>query len=191
MDGILVLAAPIASFTGGPLGIPWLVASGFVLAAIGLAGTIPVLLRKPRLVAEIGPTNTAAGRGTGRADAAHLTHRRRERITHMTDRMPKKAYEDELRRLQAELVDMQAWVQATGARIVVIFEGRDAAGKGSTIKRVSEYLNPRVTASSPCPPRPSARRRSGTSSATSRICPPPARSSSWTAPGTTAPVSSG
>jgi polyphosphate kinase 2 len=47
--------------------------------------------------------------------------------------------------LQAKLVDMQAWVQATGARIVVIFEGRDAAGKGSTIKRVSEYLNPRVT----------------------------------------------
>jgi polyphosphate kinase len=40
---------------------------------------------------------------------------------------------------------MQAWVQQTGARIVVIFEGRDAAGKGSTIKRVSEYLNPRVT----------------------------------------------
>lgn len=40
---------------------------------------------------------------------------------------------------------MQAWVQHTGARIVVIFEGRDAAGKGSTIKRVAEYLNPRVT----------------------------------------------
>ncbi|MFD4958410.1 polyphosphate kinase 2 [Microbacterium sp. NPDC058389] len=60
-------------------------------------------------------------------------------------RIPKKAYERELRRLQAQLVDMQAWVQSTGARIVVIFEGRDAAGKGSTIKRVSEYMNPRVT----------------------------------------------
>ena len=60
-------------------------------------------------------------------------------------RIPRKAYEQELRRLQAQLVDMQAWVQSTGARIVVIFEGRDAAGKGSTIKRVSEYLNPRVT----------------------------------------------
>jgi len=56
-----------------------------------------------------------------------------------------KKYNRELRRLQAELVDMQAWVQATGARIVVIFEGRDAAGKGSTIKRVAEHLNPRVT----------------------------------------------
>lgn len=60
-------------------------------------------------------------------------------------RLPKKLYERELARLQAQLVDMQAWVQATGARLVVIFEGRDAAGKGSTIKRVSEYLNPRVT----------------------------------------------
>jgi polyphosphate kinase len=63
----------------------------------------------------------------------------------VTERMPKKLYERELRLLQAQLVDLQAWVQATGARIVVIFEGRDAAGKGSTIKRVAEYLNPRVT----------------------------------------------
>lgn len=63
----------------------------------------------------------------------------------MGHRLPKKVYEKELRRLQAQLVDMQAWVQSTGARIVVLFEGRDAAGKGSTIKRVAEYLNPRVT----------------------------------------------
>ena len=63
----------------------------------------------------------------------------------MTKRMAKKLYESELMVLQAKLVDMQAWVQAAGARIVVIFEGRDAAGKGSTIKRVAEYLNPRVT----------------------------------------------
>ncbi|MDR7188802.1 polyphosphate kinase 2 [Microbacterium sp. BE35] len=62
-----------------------------------------------------------------------------------SSRLSKKIYEQELRRLQAQLVDMQAWVQASGARIVVIFEGRDAAGKGSTIKRVAEYLNPRVT----------------------------------------------
>lgn len=62
----------------------------------------------------------------------------------MAKRLPKKVYESELRRLQAQLVDMQAWVQKSGARIVIIFEGRDAAGKGSTIKRVTEYLNPRV-----------------------------------------------
>lgn len=60
-------------------------------------------------------------------------------------KLSKKLYKQELRRLQAELVNMQAWVQATGARVVVIFEGRDAAGKGSTIKRIAEYLNPRVT----------------------------------------------
>jgi polyphosphate kinase 2 len=52
-------------------------------------------------------------------------------------------YEKELRRLQAELVTLQEWVRATGQRIVVVFEGRDAAGKGSAIKRVTEYLNPR------------------------------------------------
>lgn len=63
----------------------------------------------------------------------------------MSARMPKRLYEDELKVLQARLVDMQAWVQATGARIIVIFEGRDAAGKGSTINRVAQYLNPRVT----------------------------------------------
>lgn len=63
----------------------------------------------------------------------------------MTRRMPKALYENELAELQAKLVEMQAWVQHSGARVVVIFEGRDAAGKGSTIKRVSEFMNPRVT----------------------------------------------
>ena len=53
-------------------------------------------------------------------------------------------YEAELFRLQAELVALQEWVRSTGARVLVIFEGRDAAGKGSAIKRVTEYLNPRV-----------------------------------------------
>ena len=59
-------------------------------------------------------------------------------------RVPRQLYETELYRLQAELVKVQEWVRAEGARIVVIFEGRDAAGKGSTIKRVTQYLNPRV-----------------------------------------------
>ena len=61
-----------------------------------------------------------------------------------TRKLPKRRYETELFRLQGELVKMQEWVRAEGARIVVIFEGRDAAGKGGTIKRVSQYLNPRV-----------------------------------------------
>ena len=61
-----------------------------------------------------------------------------------TTRFPKKLHEDELFRLQAQLVEIQEWVRAEGKRLVVIFEGRDAAGKGSTIKRVTQYLNPRV-----------------------------------------------
>jgi polyphosphate kinase len=60
------------------------------------------------------------------------------------ERLPKRVYERELYRLQAELVKLQEWVRVEGARVVVIFEGRDAAGKGSTIKRVTEYLNPRI-----------------------------------------------
>ena len=64
--------------------------------------------------------------------------------TQLPRRMASKLYEQELYRLQAELVTVQEWVRAEGARIVVIFEGRDAAGKGSTIKRVTQYLNPRV-----------------------------------------------
>ena len=59
-------------------------------------------------------------------------------------RLPKKVYVRELLRLQAELVKLQEWVRVEGARVVVVFEGRDAAGKGSTIKRVTEFLNPRV-----------------------------------------------
>ncbi len=62
----------------------------------------------------------------------------------MDSKYPKGLYERELFRLQAELVKVQEWVRAEGKRLVVIFEGRDAAGKGSTIKRVSQYLNPRV-----------------------------------------------
>ncbi len=61
-----------------------------------------------------------------------------------TGRLPKGRYEKELVRLQAELVKLQEWVRVEGARLVVVFEGRDAAGKGSAIKRVTQYLNPRV-----------------------------------------------
>ncbi|MDG9703935.1 polyphosphate kinase 2 [Streptomyces sp. DH37] len=59
-------------------------------------------------------------------------------------RLPRPVYEKELGRLQEQLVVMQEWVRSTGARLVVVFEGRDAAGKGGAIKRVTEFLNPRV-----------------------------------------------
>jgi polyphosphate kinase 2 len=57
---------------------------------------------------------------------------------------PQALYEKELMRLQAELVELKEWVRVKGQRVVVIFEGRDAAGKGGVIKRITEYLNPRV-----------------------------------------------
>ncbi|MGI5466640.1 polyphosphate kinase 2 [Streptomyces sp. CA-132043] len=57
--------------------------------------------------------------------------------------MTRAVYEKELYRLQAALVELQEWVRAEGERLVVVFEGRDAAGKGGTIKRVTEHLNPR------------------------------------------------
>jgi polyphosphate kinase 2 len=60
-------------------------------------------------------------------------------------RVPKKAYEKELRRLQVELVKMEDWVATAGARVVIVFEGRDAAGKGGAIKRITQYMNPRIT----------------------------------------------
>lgn len=66
-----------------------------------------------------------------------------EGSTNSQKRLNKKVYEKELEKLQAELVKMQYWVKATGFRMIVVFEGRDAAGKGGTIKRLTEPLNPR------------------------------------------------
>ena len=59
-------------------------------------------------------------------------------------KMKTKDYEREMRRLHGELVAMQEWVKATGAKICIVFEGRDTAGKGGTIKRITERVSPRV-----------------------------------------------
>lgn len=59
------------------------------------------------------------------------------------NRMRRKTYEAQKYRLQVELLKLQAWVKSTGQKVVIIFEGRDAAGKGGTIKRFMEHLNPR------------------------------------------------
>src|SRR5215211_2234443 len=114
------------------------------------------------------------GKGGDRHGSKHRGHRDAE---DRASKLSKKAYEKELRRLQEELVKMEDWVSGAGARIVVIFEGRDAAGKGGTIKRITQYTNPRVNAPS------------GISSGTSRTCPRPVRSCCSTAVGTTARAS--
>ena len=59
-------------------------------------------------------------------------------------RLKKSVYEDELERLQVELVKLQEWIKVSGERVVVIFEGRDAAGKGGVIKRITESMSPRI-----------------------------------------------
>ncbi|GFN08607.1 hypothetical protein Smic_71630 [Streptomyces microflavus] len=106
-------------------------------------------------------------------------------------RMRRREYEQEKRILQIELLKMQRWVRESGQRLVVLCEGRDAAGKGGTIQRFTERLNPAGRAWSPWRSRPSGKPGSGTSSGTWAICPPPARSSSSTGPGTTGPGWSG
>ncbi|HYW94257.1 MAG TPA: polyphosphate kinase 2 [Bacteroidales bacterium] len=59
-------------------------------------------------------------------------------------KLDKKFYEEELKKLQIELVKLQRWIKAKGLKVIVIFEGRDAAGKGGVIKRITQTLNPRI-----------------------------------------------
>jgi polyphosphate kinase 2 len=59
-------------------------------------------------------------------------------------KLSRRVYEDELERLQVELVQLQLWTVATGAKVCVVFEGRDTAGKGGVIKRITERVSPRV-----------------------------------------------
>ena len=59
-------------------------------------------------------------------------------------KLSRKDYEDELEKLQGELVKLQFWVRKKGAKVIIIFEGRDAAGKGGVIKRITERVSPRV-----------------------------------------------
>jgi polyphosphate kinase 2 len=59
-------------------------------------------------------------------------------------KLSRKAYEEELEKLQGELVELQFWVKKTGAKVIIVFEGRDAAGKGGVIKRITERVSPRV-----------------------------------------------
>ena len=85
------------------------------------------------------------GKKKKKKKSAHHTHHRHE----ATDagppaKMKRKEYEREMRILQGELVAMQEWVKTTGARVCIVFEGVDSAGKGATIRRITERTSPRV-----------------------------------------------
>jgi polyphosphate kinase 2 len=68
----------------------------------------------------------------------------KEKASEKDMKMPRKVFEKELRRLQTELCILQGWIKQDGLRVVVIFEGRDAAGKGGVLKRITERVSPRV-----------------------------------------------
>ena len=68
----------------------------------------------------------------------------REAAADPPPKLKRKEYEREMRRLHGELVAMQEWVKASGAKLCIVFEGRDTAGKGGTIKRITERVSPRV-----------------------------------------------
>jgi polyphosphate kinase len=81
---------------------------------------------------------------TPTSDGAKSKPKAKKSAAPVVNKISDAVYKAELFRLQTEFVKLQQWVRHAGARVVVIFEGRDGAGKGGTIKRITEYLNPRV-----------------------------------------------
>jgi polyphosphate kinase 2 len=73
-----------------------------------------------------------------------MAHKHKKNKNGEDSRLGGKEYEKELRRLQAELCTLQAWVKAKGLRVIIVFEGRDGAGKGGTIRAITERVSPRV-----------------------------------------------
>ncbi len=78
------------------------------------------------------------------SDQAKAAKRSQSAAAEPQAKLKTKEYEREMRRLHGELVAMQEWVKATGAKVCIVFEGRDTAGKGGTIKRITERVSPRV-----------------------------------------------
>lgn len=101
--------------------------------------------------APAGDRGAPSGDEAGRSAAAATAERDRDVIRRLFEtgeypyrqKLARKPYERQKAALQVELLKVQDWIRATGGRIVILFEGRDAAGKGGTIKRFTEHLNPR------------------------------------------------
>ncbi|MEB3256033.1 MAG: polyphosphate kinase 2 [Synechococcaceae cyanobacterium] len=100
--------------------------------------------RDPGPPAAPGPDPAPTPEPTGdRYEPEELLEERQESGCDRENRLERRLYEQELARLQVELVKMQYWIKHVGGRLILVFEGRDAAGKGGTIKRITEPLNPR------------------------------------------------
>jgi len=105
--------------------------------------------RTPEVLSQPAPAageaiHAAEARGARRADAETIRHAFETGEFPYRSRLSEKFYLQHMAPLQVELLKAQSWVKETGQRIVVLFEGRDAAGKGGTIKRFMEHLNPRA-----------------------------------------------
>jgi polyphosphate kinase 2 len=87
---------------------------------------------------------SGTGSSDGAGDLAAVLDSALSDDTGGTGKLPRRVYETELLRLQVELVKLSAWVKARGLRMVVLFEGRDAAGKGGVIQRITEAISPRL-----------------------------------------------
>lgn len=90
--------------------------------------------------------------------------------------MKKKSYNKHLKELHGDLVEMQEWVKESGAKVCIVFEGRDSAGKGGVIKAITERVSPRVFRVVALPAPPTGRRARCMCSGTSHTSPRPARS---------------
>src|SRR5215813_12780627 len=73
-----------------------------------------------------------------------MAAKKNDKSANEPEKLSGKEYDKELRRLQAELCHLQAWVKEKGLRVIVVFEGRDGAGKGGTIRAITERVSPRV-----------------------------------------------
>jgi polyphosphate kinase 2 len=89
-------------------------------------------------------TKPAAKPKPSRQESDRTYHEAAEAEEASSSGLGKKAYEKELARLELELIKLQEWIKHAGLKVVVTFEGRDAAGKGGTIKRITQSLNPRI-----------------------------------------------
>ena len=95
----------------------------------------------PEVAVRLGLTAEELKRLNSAADLIKLLSERNVKVRSVMDTL---RYEEELETLQVEMVHLQRWIQANGLRVAVLFEGRDAAGKGGTIRRFTEHLNPRA-----------------------------------------------
>jgi polyphosphate kinase len=110
--------------------------------AVTARGAVIQLGVAPRPVARAGPVPANPASSPPSIQTASAK-RSRPAASPIRDASGRRPYEEEKARLQAELLKVQIWAQETGQKFVILFEGRDAAGKGGTIKRFTEHLNPR------------------------------------------------